>query len=181
MSSTYPHNNNGMKKYIVLVISLIGLSVLYACDQYDVADNPGPPTNSFVPFSYDSKTEESIFLIVKNLNKLHAKTSTHLSFLRECRAKNIIPDGLRTNLPICASMPDLELEQKLSQLADTNSSLVMDVLIQHYDSKIFKVERDLQSAFSNLKNNTSGTSRFQYLVQCLQNFERKEVHKWVRI
>uniref|UniRef100_A0A0L8HKY8 Uncharacterized protein n=1 Tax=Octopus bimaculoides TaxID=37653 RepID=A0A0L8HKY8_OCTBM len=62
----------------------------------------------FVPFKYESEIEKSTFLSVKKLKLFFfcAKIQSLLPFLETCKLEKVIPDGLTSNIAMCASQPD---------------------------------------------------------------------------
>ena len=158
----------------------MSLSFLLNIHDKGIEKNPGSPT-VFTNFNYENEMERTLFLELKNQNKLMVKISSHNSFLKNCHDKQLVPNGLTTNRQVSASQPNEELLNKINAVSQKNSLEAIDVISRHYDNQIPIINEKITESKDKLKKCCNSEERFQYLLQCLQEFKKKDSKRFGRV
>ena len=164
----------------IVFLAIVSLSSLLNIHDKGIEKNPGPPT-VFTNFQYENEMERTLFLELKSQNKLLNKISSHNSFLKNCRDKQLVPNGLTTNLPVSASQPNEELINKINAVTRMNSLEAMDIISKHYDNLIPTINEKITEIENKLKKCCNSEERFQYLLRCLQEFKKKDNKRFGRV
>lgn len=112
---------------------VLGLSSVLISFDASAERNPGP--KAVVLFNYESKSEKSACLSLKQLKRFRATITSHQIFPHDSGCQKIIPDGLTSKIPISALWPDESLH-KFKLIGEDNFSLLWMLL---YIITVFKL------------------------------------------